>query len=307
MRSPVRFSSWAVAAGLCLCPALARGEDAPKPYPACDRTPTQGDVSAAKGAFDAGNGSFNEADYDRAIMYWEDAYRRDCTAHPLLLNLARAYELNGQKQHAVNALQTFLARVPNSSEEGQIRRRIEKLQEQIQSEAQTAPPPASPTSTEPAQTAPPPTPASTTPPPPPAESHESSGHRPITPLIVGGAGLVLTVVSGIIWIGANSDISDFEKLCPGRVCDLDASHAGNTQAVIAQRQKAETDGNSAITRRNISGALALVGIGAMLGGGIWYAFSKPAETASATPRGFTATVTPALAPGYGGMALSGAF
>ncbi|HEX3595043.1 MAG TPA: hypothetical protein VHU80_08080, partial [Polyangiaceae bacterium] len=101
MRSPVRLSSWFIAASLSLAPALASAEDAPRPYPACDRTPTQGDVSAAKGAFDAGNGSFNEADYDRAITYWEDAYRRDCTAHPLLLNLARAYELNGQKQHAV--------------------------------------------------------------------------------------------------------------------------------------------------------------------------------------------------------------
>src|SRR5882724_6811775 len=135
MRSPVRFSSWVVAAGVCLFPALASAEDAAKPYPTCDRTPTPGDVSSAKGAFDAGNGSFNEADYDRAITYWEDAYRRDCTAHPLLLNLARAYELNGLKQHAVTALQTFLARVPNSSEENQIKRRIDKLQEQIQSEA----------------------------------------------------------------------------------------------------------------------------------------------------------------------------
>jgi len=139
MRPPVRLCSWFVAAGLSLYPALAMAEDAVRPYPSCDRTPTQGDIAAAKGAFDAGNGSFNEADYDRAIVYWEDAYRRDCTAHPLLLNLARAYELNGLKHHAVNSLQTFLTRVPNSSEENQIKRRIDKLQEQIQSEAALAP------------------------------------------------------------------------------------------------------------------------------------------------------------------------
>jgi hypothetical protein len=306
MRSPVRFSSWAVAAGLLLCPALASAEDAPKPYPACDRTPTSGDVSAAKGAFDAGNGSFNEADYDRAIMYWEDAYRRDCTAHPLLLNLARAYELNGQKQHAVNALQTFLARVPSSSQEDQIKRRIEKLQEQIQSEAQAAPTPAAGVTAPPtAEPVPPPTPASTVPPPTPAEeTHEpNAGHRPIAPLIVGGAGLVLTVVSGIIWFGANSDIKDFEKVCPGRVCNESAPGAD-----VAALEKAKNDGNSAITRRDISGALALVGIGAMLGGGIWYAVSKPSGgSARTTPHGFTATLSPAFAPGYGGMAVAGAF
>jgi tetratricopeptide (TPR) repeat protein len=276
--------------GLSLAPALASAEDAPRQYPACDRTPTQGDVSAAKGAFDAGNGSFNEADYDRAITYWEDAYRRDCTAHPLLLNLARAYELNGLKQHAVVALQTFLARVPNSSEESQIKRRIEKLQEQIQSEAQTAPPPAATTAT--TTTEPPPvstTTAAAEQPPPP-----SSGHRPITPLIVGGAGVVLTVVSGIIWIGANSDIKDFEVKCPGRQCS-------------AENDSARASGNAAITRRDVSGALALVGIAAILGGGIWYGVSKPTQSASTTPHGFTATVTPAFAPGYGGMAVAGAF
>jgi hypothetical protein len=307
MRSPVRFSSWAVAAGLCLCPALAIAEDAPKSYPACDRTPTSGDVSAAKGAFDAGNGSFNEADYDRAIMYWEDAYRRDCTAHPLLLNLARAYELNGQKQHAVSALQTFLARVPNSSQEDQIKRRIEKLQEQIQSEAQATPAPAT-TAPPTAETVPPPTPASTVPPPTPVEeSHEpSGGHRPIAPLIVGGAGLVLTVVSGIIWFGANSDIKDFEKVCPGRQCNEDPTKLSAQQ--IADVEKAKNDGNSAITRRDISGALALVGIGALLGGGIWYAVSKPSGgSAGTTTHGFAATLSPAVAPGYGGMAVSGAF
>ena len=292
MRSPVRLSSWAVAAGLSLCPGLASAEDAPRPYVPCDRTPTQGDISAAKGAFDAGNGSFNEADYDRAITYWEDAYRRDCTAHPLLLNLARAYELNGLKQHAVTALQTFLARVPNSSEESQIKRRIEKLQEQIQSEAASAPPPAStaPVQAPPVETAPaiaPPPPSEQTPPP-------SGGHRPIAPLIVGGAGVVLTVVSGIIWLGANSDIKKFEQLCPGRQCS-------------AANDGARSDGNAAITRRDISGSLALVGIGAILAGGIWYGVSKPHPSASATSHSFTATVAPAFAPGYGGMAVAGAF
>ena len=294
MRSPARYSSRVIAAtALCLWPALAHAaEDAPRAYPACDHTPTPGDVQAAKGAFEAGNGSFNEADYDRAITYWEDAYRRDCTAHPLLLNLARAYELDGQKQHAVNALQTFLTRVPNSSDENQIKRRIEKLQEQIQSEAAAAPPPTTTPTPPPATTAP--TPATTTTAPVEQPEKPSGGHRPIAPLIVGGAGVVLTVVSGIIWLGANSDIKKFEQQCPGRVCD-------------AAHESARASGNDAITRRDISGSLALVGIAAILGGGIWYGLSKPSQTASTTPHGFTATWSPAVAPGYGGMAVAGSF
>ncbi|HEY6722403.1 MAG TPA: tetratricopeptide repeat protein, partial [Polyangiaceae bacterium] len=108
-----------------------------RPYPECTAEPTEGDIAAAKGAFQAGQASFNEADYDRAITYWEDAYRRDCTAHALLLNLARAYELKGDKAQAVEALQTFLARKPESPQKDQIERRIVVLNQQIAAEAPT--------------------------------------------------------------------------------------------------------------------------------------------------------------------------
>src|SRR5690606_19081636 len=106
-----------------------------RPYPECSAEPTEGDIAAAKGAFQAGQASFNEADYERAITYWEDAYRRDCTAHALLLNLARAYELKGDKAQAVEALQTFLARKPESPQKDQIERRIVVLNQQIATEA----------------------------------------------------------------------------------------------------------------------------------------------------------------------------
>ena len=71
--------------------------------------PSDSDVTAAKGAFQAGNVSFNEADYDRAILYWEDAYRRDCTATLLLQHLGRAYEGLGNLEQAVIALRTIRA------------------------------------------------------------------------------------------------------------------------------------------------------------------------------------------------------
>src|SRR5688572_28194265 len=37
------------------------------PYPECTAEPTESDIAAAKGAFQAGQVSFNEADYDRTI------------------------------------------------------------------------------------------------------------------------------------------------------------------------------------------------------------------------------------------------
>ena len=133
-------------------PAIANAEEPTKTYPDCGREPTEAEVAAAKGAFQAGNASFNEADYARAIDYWEDAYRRDCTANPLLLNLARAYELAGRKRQAVVSLETFLAREPNSGEKDQINRRVEVLKKKIAEEdaAAAASAPASNGTTSPA-------------------------------------------------------------------------------------------------------------------------------------------------------------
>src|SRR5690606_32626924 len=127
MRAARIASGTTLALSLCW-PALARGASdyargAPD-YPPCTREPSDTDVTAAKAAFQAGNVAFGEADYPRAILYWRDAYRRDCTAHALLLNLARAEELNGNKRAAVAALETYLARVPTSPERAQIERRI---------------------------------------------------------------------------------------------------------------------------------------------------------------------------------------
>lgn len=283
MRSPVCFTSWAAASALTFSSLVASAEEPVAPYPACEKTATEGDVAAAKGAFEAGNASFNEADYDRAINYWEDAYRRDCTAHRLLLNLARAYELNGQKHHAVSSLETFLARSPGSPEESQIKRRIEKLQEQIQAESSPPPGPAAATTSAPTTTTPPgaqPAPA------PPPES--SSGKKPITPLIVAGAGGVITIVGGIVWLGARSDVSKFEDQCPNRQCPKDQPNLAD-------------DANSARTRQNISGVVTLVGLAAAIGGTVWYVTAKP------TGGGATARFAPAFGYGYGGIDVAGQF
>src|SRR5262245_19539725 len=194
-RRGVALKSVVIGAVLCVAPLQARAEDAPKPYPECDHTPTESEVAGAKGAFQAGQASFEEGDYNRAISYWEDAYRRDCTAHALLLNLARAYELNNQKKHAVYALETFMARKPDASQRDQIARRIEGLNQKIAAEQSSgggaAPPTGNTTNPKPE--------GGTTPQP---DKGASGGKRPITPLIIAGAGVVLTVVGGLLYLGA---------------------------------------------------------------------------------------------------------
>jgi hypothetical protein len=153
-------------------------------YPVCTVTPTDMDQKGAQGAFVAGQGSFNEADYATAILYWKDAYRRDCTAHALLLNLARAYELKGEKGEAIHALETYLERRPNDPNVDQIQRRIQNLKSQMAAEqAGPSAPPASP-----------------------------------TPTATVGAGGVMSLVGVIVYVDGKKKISDVESVCTGRVC-----------------------------------------------------------------------------------------
>jgi hypothetical protein len=237
-------------------PALAHAEEPTKSYPDCGREPTDGEVAAAKGAFQAGNASFNEADYARAIDYWEDAYRRDCTATPLLLNLARAYELAGRKRQAVVSLETFLAREPNSGEKDQINRRVEVLKKKIAEEdaaAVAAPPvtngaaplpPSGPTQS-PDQT------------PVPAEKAKRSPW----PWVVMGVGGVVTVVGVIGYASANKKIKDATDRCGGNRVDCMDTTAVN-------------DGNKARTDLTTSGVIAGVGVAAVVGGAIWWIVDK---------------------------------
>lgn len=276
-------------------PALAQVPAQAQPareYAPCTRQPTETDIAGAKGAFQAGQVSFEEADYHRSIEYWEDAYRRDCTAHALLLNLARAYELNGTKEHAIAALATYLKRVPDSPDQAKIQRRIDVLQRQLDTEqaaaAAEAAPRASSAPTEPR--------GDTSPPPAADLAREASatyapGKRPILPLVVAGAGAAIAVVGVILYIPAYSDLQDVEDQCPGRFCE----GAGNSD--LAER------GNDLRTRVNVATAMTLGGA-AVLGVGLAWYFLSPRERSTSAVR---PKLVPALAPSYAGLDYSGAF
>jgi len=284
IRMRKHLSLWLIGGAVAIVPALAHAEDEPKAYPECIKAPTDAETAAAKGAYQAGNASFDEADYPRAITYWEDAYRRDCTANLLLKNLARAYELYGQKRQAVVALETFLVREPSTADKEQIQRRIEVLKKQIASEkavpVAVAPPPAA-------------TPAAT-PPQPPPETDTPQGKRSIVPLIVAGAGGVALIVGVGVFSKAAKDLSHYEDLCPNRDCGDGAGAAENKAA-----------GNEARNRKVWGGVVTGVGAATLAGGLIWY-FVQPRHTSStATLR--KPLVSPTVAPGFAGVALSGAF
>jgi hypothetical protein len=250
-------------------------------------TPTDMDQKGAQGAFVAGQGSFNEADYSTAILYWKDAYRRDCTAHALLLNLARAYELKGEKGEAIRALETYLQRRPNDPNVDQIQRRIQNLKTQLAAEQVSAPAPSLPPSG-PVSIVPPAAPVS-----PSSEVSPERGGHGIAPWIVVGAGGVLTIVGIAVFADGKSKTNEVERICGGRACN-DPS--------IADPKGLEAKGNDGVHEANLGGVLAWTGAAAVAAGLVWhFAFDK-----SARPKAATA-LTPVIGRGFAGVALDARF
>ncbi|MEP7050512.1 MAG: hypothetical protein ABJB12_09180 [Pseudomonadota bacterium] len=283
-----QLCGWLVCSAAVFAPALAHAEDEPKAYPECTKGPTDAETAAAKGAYQAGNASFDEADYPRAITYWEDAYRRDCTANLLLKNLARAYELYGQKRQAVVALETFLVREPGSADKEQIQRRIEVLKKQIAAE-KAAPAPGG------TQAAPVTTPATTSASAEPGPAPVEYKKRSAVPLVVAGVGGAVAIVGGVLFVVGSRGVNKYEGICPNHNCDGTKDPGGNRDAANSERNK------------KIAGGVMLgVGAAGIAGGLIWY-FAQPHGTQTATGSLLKPQVSPAVSPGFAGLALSGAF
>ena len=291
LRSVSTFLAGVLAFALLAAPAVVHAEEPTKIYPDCGREPTDAEVAAAKGAFQAGNASFNEADYARAIDYWEDAYRRDCTANPLLLNLARAYELAGRKRQAVVALETFLAREPNSGEKDQINRRVEVLKKKIAEEdaaAAALPPAATGANAAAANNA-----AAK-----PAEP-EPKAKRSAGPWIVMGIGGGAVILGTVGYINNNKKLDDATARCgPG----------GRMNCADPSAVQDGTDARSALTA---SGVILGVGVAAVAAGVVWFILDgkrvAAANQAGAPVKARRISLVPVVGPEVAGLNWSGSF
>ncbi len=301
--------SWLAAAVVLSASGWCHAEEAVKQFPECTREPTESDTSAARGAFEAGQVSFQEADYSRAIMYWEDAFRRDCTKVKMLLNLSRAYESAGDKKNAVVALKTYLARQPNAPDKDQISRRIEVLEAQIErDEAAKAPVATAPAQTGGGTTAQPTTTEPTETQAPlqgePEVTDSRSGFKPYWPLFVAGGGLVVGVLGAAIWGGGQSDLNkeidanggvDPRDSCPGGNCgDPDLVTASGEPLVDAANRAEDAE-----AKRNGGIVVTVVGAAALVGGGVtWYILRQKEQSTA---------VAPSIGPGYAGLSMAGRF
>src|SRR5450755_1549756 len=114
MRSTCNLLLVVVLAGVAIAvPALAQQ---PSDYPpACEPSKvTKGDVDRAHTVFLSGKQYLEEANYDKAISYFKDAYSIDCSVHAMLPIIATAYERKGDKGEAVHALEEYLKRATSA-------------------------------------------------------------------------------------------------------------------------------------------------------------------------------------------------
>jgi hypothetical protein len=276
----LRFWRVGLGAAVALSVSLAFATDPVGPYPECTHKPTPADLDGAKGAHKAASQFYDRGDYEKAIRYWTDAYGFDCTAHGVLINIANAYEKQGDKPAAVLALETFIKR---SGSDPTIEEKVKNLRLAMA-------PPAPPTASASASATP--TAAPTVIPTTAPTVAAPTTPRPYgyTPLFVSGGGAVVALIGGVLLGVGSSATADADKLCPNR------SACNNPDAV--------SNGNSGRTQQGVGAGGLVLGLAAVGGGLAWeFLFNKP--RAAAAPTGLR--VLPAAGPRDAGLSVSGSF
>lgn len=259
-----------------------------KEYPPCTERADEVNLQAARGAFEAGKAAFNESDYPRSILYWEDAFRRDCSATLLLKNLTRAYEANHQYAEAANALRTYLERSPEAEDRQELEAHLRVLENKV--EPANPPPGPKPVNQKPTPTdqQPAPQPSFTSDDniseEPPFDGGASTKGPKLAAGIVAGAGAALALTSGVFWYQADVDERAANDACPQRF---------NCSAEITRQ------GNDAIDRKQQWAWIAGGGVALMAGGVAWYLL-LPTEAS-------TVGLQPSLGPTHASVNWSGSF
>ncbi len=268
-------------------------------YPVCTSKPTAQDTDAARSAYMLGKRFFEESDYSSASHNFTDAYKLDCTKPELLLNVARANELLGNRAEAVHALETYMQRSTTlgPDEKTSLQRRIDNLKAAIAAQAPAAAPPVTaPTApVAPPPTAPPPVATTAPPPPPPPPPAEGQQHT-VAPWVITGVGGAAVIAGGVMFLVGTSDVSTAEK-----TCDLSGTaKCPNTSA----GQSAASTGTTGNTLKDAGGGLFIGGLVVAASGLIWHFFEPTGPAKTDAPK---ASVSPVFGPGYTGASVVGTF
>ncbi len=287
----------------CLPPQMAQADELTS-YPPCTEEPSASDVDAAKGVFQAGRISFEEGDYDRTILYWEDAFRRDCTAVKLLLNVARAYELKGDLERAVLALRTYLQRDSEIQDRAAVEKRLVKLTSRLEEERKEASAPKEEEESKP---------NATVPPAKAAKPKPTEASRPLWPVVTTAAGVAgLAVGATFAALGQKAVNNERDRIALG-VSDASGRHCSRKgrkwecpspelQQLLTEALDDSDELKRSKTERTVG--LAVVGGGAIItgiGAYFWYTLWKKSDRPEAT------AVLPVVTSSYQGLSISGRF
>lgn len=277
----MRSRKLAIGLGLLLAaatsvPAFAQPpSSAARRYPAACTDVAPAESDRAHTLYQAGKAYYDDANYDAAITQFIEAYKKDCTKHDLLIIISRAYELKAERPAAVDALEEYLRRVPNSPDAQQHKTRIGNLRKQIA--AQPAPPVASAVPTQE----------------PPSEVQEHTA----APWIVVGLGGA-AVVAGVVVLATAPSLPE-NCFASTKTCTM---MPGEPQADFDDRQKRA---GASQTQPTVGAVVLGIG-GALVVGGLLWHFLEPTgpveKTAKAKPR-----VEPRVGPGFAGLSLGGTF
>lgn len=249
------------------------------PYPIACTNVAPAESDRAHTLYQAGKAYYDDAEYTAAIVQFREAYRKDCTKHDLLIIISRAYELKADRPAAIDALEEYLRRVPNSPDAQQHKTRIENLRKQI-----AAQPPPAPTGS---VVVPPPIT------PPPGEVREHT----VPPWLVvglGGAGAVAGIVVLATAPRLPGSCTASTQTCT-RLTD-------EPQADFDDRQKRA---GASQTQPTIGAVILGVG-GALVVGGLLWHFLEPTGPVEKTGK-VKPKVEPQVGPGFAGLSLGGSF
>lgn len=221
----------------------------------CSDARSARDPEAAKVAFRAGQTAFSEGAYARAVEFWNQAYRDDCTAHALLLNLAMAEELLGRPAEAIHRLKLFNRRSPESPYVEANAKRIQRLEQMASEMSRREGLP---------------------------QRGATSVDRPAPPSSGVSVPIVVSVVGGVVAVTGAALFAE------GRISAGSASDRCGTSRGDCADAGAVIAGERARARAQTGGWLAVGGAAAAAGGLVWHFLSRPSEPLDqAAPNGLT--------------------
>jgi tetratricopeptide (TPR) repeat protein len=236
----------------------------------CAESRSAQDPEAARVSFRAGQTAFSEGAYGRAVELWNQAYRDDCTAHALLLNLAMAQELLGRPEDAIHTLTLFNRRSPNSPYVEANMKRIQRLErsaaEQRRDRARRDRLDWTPANR-------------------PAPAGE--GPSLSLPLAVTVAGGAIAVVGGVLFVEGRLSAGSADERCGSR----DA----------CTRVDGLVEGERARSRAEMGGWIGTAGLVTAAGGLVWHFLfqpDRPLDQSNPTPSGVSFVDLPARGAGF---------